>query len=1217
MRFREIFRWEAAHRLRQPSTWVYLGLVLALGLLRADAVDLGFTRYHAPINAAASTLMVGIMATLVTAGVFVEAGLRDPRWRMEPLFYTTPLRGRDYLGGRFAGSLLVNALLLLLIPAGLLLGAGLLGVSPEELGPVRLGAYAMPYLVFLLPNLLVNAAVLFGVTVLTRRSLPGYLGALALTVAYMFALSGVRQGPPGWALVDPTGAVAMLRQADGWTRAELNASPVRLQGLLLWNRVLWITLAAGMLALTLRRFRLMHAAPGARSRQRAPQPESAPVPGARARGPAVAVPRVPRSFGAGTHARQVLETARIGVRQTVLSRDFALIAIGLFAFALITVADVWIFGGMLYWPLTRSMASGLTSQGLPTIVAVLTVFYAGELVWRERDAGMEKLGDSAPVPDWVPVAGKLLALGLLLAVLHGVLMASGITGQALQGWHAFQPGLYLKILFGMQLVEQLQFAVLALLAHVAVSNKYLGHGVAVLLYVGTLQARNLGIEHNLLVYGSDPGWTWSDLNGFGPFLAPFVRFKRYWASWALLLGVVAMLLWARGTEGGVRARVRLARRRFNPRVAAGAAAGVLLVLGTGGFVFYNTSVVNPYRTAWEDEERNAEYERRYKRFEHAPQPSLAHVALHAELYPERREAAVHATYRLVNRTGAPIDSIHLSTAPHPETTLRGVRFDRPARPLLDDAAHGYRIYALGRTLQPGDSLAMHFELAVAPRGFRNREQPSGTTLMVGAFTSLGSWLLPAVGYRRGDELSSAQARRAHGLGPSGIRPSIDDPRARRIPRIGRIHLDATIGTRADQVAVVPGTLRRSWTRGGRRYFHYRTDAPVLDFYSVLASAYAVREGTWKNPAAGGRDVRIRVVHHPDHAVNVDRLIRIAQGSLDYFTAQFGPYPHGELSLVEVPRYSSGARAYGGVIVYSESSPMAAARMEGARADTIADPPLMLAAHELAHQWWGQQVMGADVQGSQLLSETLAQYGAAMVLQRTRGAGSARGMMERMHESYLYGRGRNEAPEVPLLLTTDHPHLHYGKGAVAMYALQHYIGEPRVNTALRRLVQAHGGGRPPYATTLDLYRELRAVTPDSLHSLLEDLLATITLWDLRATGARAQPAGGGAYRVTVEVEAAKLRADSIGNDTAVPMNDLVEIGVFAASRDGEGLGAPLYLRTHRIRSGRQSITVTVRGRPARAGIDPYHRLIVRHVEALQESDVKMAEVTMGAGREGAR
>lgn len=56
--------------------------------------------------------------------------------------------------------------------------------------------------------------------------------------------------------------------------------------------------------------------------------------------------------------------------------------------------------------------------------------------------------------------------------------------------------------------------------------------------------------------------------------------------------------------------------------------------------------------------------------------------------------------------------------------------------------------------------------------------------------------------------------------------------------------------------------------------------------------------------------------------------------------------------------------------------------------------------------------------------------------------------------------------------------------------------------------------------------------------------------------------------------------------SLPMDDLVEIGVFAPAEKGEVLGKPLYVQKHRIRSGRQTITVTVPQKPDRAGIDPY-------------------------------
>jgi hypothetical protein len=194
------------------------------------------------------------------------------------------------------------------------------------------------------------------------------------------------------------------------------------------------------------------------------------------------------------------------------------------------------------------------------------------------------------------------------------------------------------------------------------------------------------------------------------------------------------------------------------------------------------------------------------------------------------------------------------------------------------------------------------------------------------------------------------------------------------------------------------------------------------------------------------------------------------------------------------------------------------------------------------------------------------------------------------ERYLRGRA-TQAREVPLVEVEDQPYIAYRKGAIAMYTLREHIGEERVNTALRRYFAKHRDGRPPYPTSLDLLAELRAVTPDALRYLLTDWFETVTLWDVEAKQAVVERTARGEYRVTLDVVAKKLRADSAGNETEVPMNDLVEIGVFGGGGGG-GPGEPLYLVRHRIRSGEQRITVTVPREPARAGIDPYRKLIDR-------------------------
>nr|WP_240979178.1 M1 family aminopeptidase [Longimicrobium terrae] len=309
-----------------------------------------------------------------------------------------------------------------------------------------------------------------------------------------------------------------------------------------------------------------------------------------------------------------------------------------------------------------------------------------------------------------------------------------------------------------------------------------------------------------------------------------------------------------------------------------------------------------------------------------------------------------------------------------------------------------------------------------------------------------------------------------------------------------------------------------------------------------------------------------------------------KAALDYNTASFGPYSYRELRVVEVPRYSNFNRAHPQTIAVSEGGAFLTRVGPG-----DVDRPFFVIAHETSHQWWGGQVSGADVRGRSVISETLAQYSAMMAMEKTLGRDQVQRFYDYEMDRYLEGRRVFTNREVPLLYAEGQDYVYYHKGAVAMYTLRERVGEARVNAALRRFLERYRDAGPPYPTSRDLYAELRAVTPDSLRPLLRDLFEEITLWDVRAQAVRVQPAGAAGYRVTLDVVARKVRADSIGTETEIPMDDVVEIGVFA----GEGEpGTPLYLRPHRIRSGRQTITVMVPRAPARAGIDPYGRLIQR-------------------------
>nr|MBA3640939.1 hypothetical protein [Acidobacteriota bacterium] len=818
-----------------------------------------------------------------------------------------------------------------------------------------------------------------------------------------------------------------------------------------------------------------------------------------------------------------------------------------------------------------------TFRGPLNAVLVFIVLFAGELVWRERDANIQSLSDAAPVPDWVPFAGKLLGLWIVIAALHALLILSGVIVQVRLGWYDFDPALYVRIMLGLQLIAPLAFALLALSVHVLVNHKHVGHVVVLLLAIAvpTLTAQ-FGIEHPLLIYGSTPAWDYSPISSFGPFLGPVLWFELYWAAWTLLLAIVARLFWVRGVDLRLRERVRVARRRFTGAAAGGFAATAALVLAVGGFIFYNTNVLNAYRISAELVERRAEYERRYRRYAKAPQPEMTSARLHVELYPDRAEADVRGAYHLVNRTAGPIDAVHLAMPS--ETETREIVFNRPAGATHVDDDLGHRVYTLEQPLQPGDSLEVSWQVRYDPRGFP-ATGISTDVVSNGSFIQMHGWM-PALGYQSRLELTEPEQRRRHGLPERPDVASLGDVEARNdATGMERFDVEVIVGTTAGQTAVATGELRRAWTENGRNYFHYATAAPIGPGYAIFSADYAVSRSRAAN-------VDIEVVHHPEHARHVPRLIRGMEVSLEQYTKRFGEYPYKVLRMVEYPGPGAGLHAASATIWYQEMFSL----FDVARNRRQVDMPFAITAHEAAHQF---QVAPARVEGRALLSESFAWYAAMGVVEQELGAEHLQRFLGFMREAYLAPRPRADVPQ----LRASDWFLGYRKGPFAMYALREYVGQEKVDLAWRRLFDRYRSHQPPFATSLDLYREFQAVTPESLQYLLHDLFEKNTFWELETEHATAQQSGDGTWRVTLDVQVRKVVVDEEGVETEAPMDDQVQIGVF-----GED-GTPLYLQMHRVRPGKQTVIVTVPGRPVRAGIDPNHLLI----DMTMDDNAKRVEV----------
>lgn len=1184
MNLREVFRFALGYQAGRAWTWLcFAGLLLLTALMagqvQGDAArDYGYY-FNAPFVIANGTQVATLLWLPILAALTGAMAARDFETRMFPLACATPTRKRAWLGGHFLAAFALNCVVGLAMTGALLLL--LAAPSLQDLmGPFRPLAYLESYALLVVPNAFIATALAFALVVWRRKANAAYPAVALLLVLGLFGSQFIARHLQLWdlaMLLDPLALTVISKSTVAWSVAEKSTRLMGADPMLWANRAIWVAVGCGVLAVTGWRFRLGQPEGGGRREARAGGAFGKADRGfgrsyiSRA-GSGASVGEVRRSHGGWMRLRQVWALAAGGFRAVAFGWPGMALAllVGVFFLA---GSELMEHIGVPQYPTTAAMLDMLV-HGEPIFISVLPLVLmlaAGELAWRDRDAGIAPLVDAAPAPNWVRYSGHFGALVLLALALQGLRLGAAALLQLSMDYASFEWPLYLQGLFGLQLVDYLLLAALALALHAIVDHRHLGQLLVVAAYIAIYALPKLHIGGPLLVYASDPGWSYSDLGGYARDLRPWAWFKLYWAAWALLLGVAAMLLAPRGATAGWRDRLRDARARFAPPLRRVAAAAAVLLLACGGWIFYNTHVLNRALDPDDVAARRARYEQLYGRYADLPQPVPTHMQLRIALQPARGTARVEGEYLLRNPTDAPIGVIHLDTSAAVDTRLLG--FDRPATPLLADDDLRHYAYRLSRPLQPGESTTLRFALDFAPRGFTVDGIDRAIAPAGSVFRDL-EWF-PQVGYQTARELKSAGERRAHGLPAKPEAPLLDDPGPPRDPsRAQRITVDTVISTDAGQTAVAPGLLRRQWLQDGRPHFHYATEAPIRDDLWFYSSDYQLLRDRWNG-------VAIEVFHDPDHPWNPARMVRAAKAVLASMSRDFGPYPYRHLRFTEIPG-KGGLHAAPADVSFHEW--YARFRPEADWRDV--DFAFGVAGHEVAHQWWGAQLTPAMVEGAPLLTESLAWYSSLQAMRETFGEAHLGRMLDVLRTAYLTPNSRAGKP---LLYAVDFMDA-YRKGPFAMYALSEYLGTDAMNTALRRLLQAHRDNTLPLPTSRDLYRELQAVTPPHLQPLLHDLLAANTYWEFKATGADARALGDGRWEVTLDLTARKVTFDEAGGRTAVPMDDRVEIGVYGAAAEEDARGPQLYRRLHRIRDGAQQLRIVVDGAPAQAGIDPRHLLL---------------------------
>lgn len=1184
--FRKIAGFELRYQLKSPIFWVVATIffLLTFGAATIEQIRIGGggnIHKNAPFAIAQTHIILSIFYMFVTTAFVANVVVRDDETGFGPILRSTRIAKFDYLYGRFAGAFLAAAISFLVVPLAIWIGSLMPWIDPERLGPNDLHAYLFSYFVLALPSILLTSALFFALATVTRSMMWTYVGVIAFLVLWIVA--GIALRRPEYAKIaaywEPLGASAFSQATRYWTASERNSLVPALTGALLFNRAFAAVLSVAFLALAYGLFRFQSADLSGQKKIKAGNAEGDD---AKPSSPGGALP-APR-FDRRTAWAQLVVRTRLDMGQVFKSPAyFVLLFLGLAN----AMGSLWFateagtYGGVIY-PVTRVLLEPLAGS-FSLIPIIIAIYYSGELVWRERERKTHEIIDATPVPDWAFVVPKTLAIGLVLISTLLISVVAAVLSQAAHGYFNFEFGKYLLWYLLPQSVDWILLAALAVFLQAVSPHKFMGWGLMVIYLISTITFVNLGFEHKLYNYAAVTATPFSDMNGQGKFWIGAWWLRVYWSAFALMLLVLAHALWRRGTESRLLPRLR----RLPTRLGGG--AGVLMAVAlavfaaAGGYIYLNTNVWNEYRTKIDNEKWQADYEKTLLPFETTPQPKIVAMTLDVDLRPHAPSVETKGSYVIENKTGAPLKEIH-------------VRFDRDlrvkglsiegARPKKTFEAFNYRIFAFDTPMRPGERRKMSFITLRAQRGFPNSNQES-RVVDNGAFVN-NLEIAPLLGMSRLGLLEDRATRRKYGLPAEQRMAKLGDAPSRQFNDIRRdadfISSDITVSTEPDQTPIAPGYKVSDTVKNGRRVARFVTEAPIMPFVSIQSARYQVSRETYKG-------VELAVYYDAQHPWNIERMKTGMKRSLDYFQANFSPYQFRQLRFQEFPDYAKFAQSFANTIPWSEGLFFISDYRDPSKIDMVT----YVGAHEIGHQWWAHQVIGADQQGGAMLSETFAQYSALMVMKHAYGEDQIRKFLKFELDSYLRARGGDAIDEQPLAKVENQPYVYYRKGSLVMYRLQNEVGEEVVNRALRRLIAQYAFKGAPYPITTDFLTYLRAEAPAEKQALITDLFEKITLYDLKAKTASVKARPDGRFDVTVTIDAQKKYADGKGRETPAALNETMEIGLFTAKPGDKGFGGKDVVVYERrpIRSGVQTFTFTVARKPKFAGVDPYNMVIDRN------------------------
>ena len=1153
-----IYFYELNYWLRKPITYIFFAVFFCFSLVSFLGTGNFFDE---PIKATETIRLLnsphelnylfqylGKLFLFLVSAIIGTSIYKDFKHKVYPILYSYPIDKKTYLLGKFFGAFTIVVLIAFSSGIAFLLGEWLLGNGNPKIGVFNSYGYLQAYLVFLIPNLFVFGVFVFAIVALSRNIYSGFILVIFLFLLQLITENSFQGNNLLIAITDPFGQNAVGFETQFWTLTEQNSTLIPLFGTVLYNRLFWVTLAiiAGFFL-----FKLYTLSQNGFQLSFKKQKKNNKIEAIKVSTKERINTNVFFDFSLKQKLKLIWKLSNIDFKYLVKNPMFYIFSVlGILSIVLMLL-KVTNSGDMVMLPLTRIMLA-VPSFFFVTIIILISFVYSGMLVKHAGLSGMEALIDSTPINNSVLLFSKVVAIVKVQYLLLLILMLCGMLLQMGNGFFTLEIVQYLFYLFLLTGISLIVWAFVSVFVHTIVPNLYLGIFLLLLIWLAKGSFSEIGIKTYLLQFNTPPQLIYSDINGYGNQLSGYFLVQFYWVIIAFILILLSYLYWKRERSFSIKERFKIANARLGGTLKISLSI-LLTSLVAFGFGIYKAehseNVVSTNKEAFKN------FKTQFSTYKNLLQPRITSIKMTMDLFPENLSFIASGDYLLVNETDKPIDTLLIKTGFDERTSYT---ISTKNTLIASDSLVKFYVHILQKPILPNDTLILNFEIRNTPNTLFQR---NSSVLKNGTF--LKHDILPRLGYFLQNEKKSPNDSTAIDNHYQALDSDLID-------------FDVVISTSKKQTAIATGFLQKQWQEKGRNYFHYKTNLPIKMGMAINSGTFRIKKDHWTN-------IPLEVYYHKTHSYNVENMIKGVKASLDYNTKYFSPYQHSDMKIIEFPlTEGSFATTFGNAILTSE------VRFGvNAESNSKIDLSFYVSAHEMAHQWFGNQLIPKDVLGAVMLTESITEYITLKIYEQEFGKERALQFLKLQRLRYLKGRTNENKNESPLyLVKAEQDYISYGKGALAFNTLSHYLGDNRMNEILKSFLEEHPSNLKSYPTSENFLEKLKQETPNDFQYLITDMFESIVFYDSKINSASVKEKGNG-FEVSIDFDVSKYNEQTI--EESLPLNDVIEIGFYDFKEN------IIEIKQVRIKKVKNKMVFNLNGKPSKIVIDPNLLTIDKQIE----------------------